>query len=367
MLHYKTVYINSKILAYEYVNKFAVYLNDCGGYICSGYEVDGNPIYMLPWGETKIMFEDNCLILVNLKIGPPVATASDIEQLAEISIYGEETTLTNFLIEAKKFCKKSEEDFIDISILRGSWWQKISNAPKRKMDTIYLSQKAEIILDVQKFLKSEDIYLEMGIPWKRNYLFSGPPGVGKTTLIFGLASLLNFGVCVINFSPKTDDAALINSLTKIESSHILILEDIDCLFVERRANDALRSSVSFSGILNLLDGIIRKHGLITVMTTNHPERLDPALLRPGRVDNHIKFDYMTIDCIKQMCQKILPKSVNIAEEKEILKTAEKLKLSPAQLQEFLFKYREVDTLLPHLDELEKLDCSQNGKVGGLYS
>ena len=135
-----------------------------------------------------------------------------------------------------------------------------------------------------------------------------------------------------------------NALTKTEPNHILILEDIDCLFVERKSNDSSRSMVSFSGILNLLDGVVRKHGLITVMTTNHPERLDHALLRPGRVDQHIQFNYMKSNEVRQMFKKILPEKLHKEEDSFIKKTS-KLSLSPAQLQEFLFKYRDEESIL----------------------
>ena len=70
---------------------------------------------------------------------------------------------------------------------------------------------------------------------------------------------------------------------------ILLLEDIDSLFVERKANDSNKSLVSFSGILNVLDGMGRKSGLITFMTTNYKENLDKALIRPSRVDFQMNF------------------------------------------------------------------------------
>ena len=190
--------------------------------------------------------------------------------------------------------------------------------------------------------------------------------MGKTTLVFGLASLLNYSICVINFGPKTDDAAIMNALTKTEPNQILILEDIDCLFVERKSNDSSRSMVSFSGILNLLDGVVRKHGLITVMTTNHPERLDHALLRPGRVDQHVKFNYMKTKEIKQMFRKILPEKLH-PEEEVFLKKTSKLKLSPAQLQEFLFKYRDEESILALLSELKDINSQVNPSLGSLYT
>ena len=64
---------------------------------------------------------------------------------------------------------------------------------------------------------------------------------------------------------------------------MLVLEDIDALFIERESTGA-SSSISFSGLLNAIDGPASQEGRMLFMTTNHPDRLDPALIRPGRVD-----------------------------------------------------------------------------------
>ena len=95
----------------------------------------------------------------------------------------------------------------------------------------------------------------------------------------------------MTFDNKTTDNIFMKSLTNLEDNSLLVLEDIDTLFEERKKNDELKNMITFSGILNILDGLAHKEGLITIMTTNYKDRLDAALIRPGRVDVVIHFDY----------------------------------------------------------------------------
>ena len=113
-------------------------------------------------------------------------------------------------------------------------------------------------------------------------------------------------VHIINLGPKVDDSTFMSAVSSLPNNTILLLEDIDALFVERKANDSNKSMVSFSGILNVLDGMARKNGLITFMTTNYINRLDKAMIRPSRVDVIMKFKEATEEQIEQMYQKFFP-------------------------------------------------------------
>ena len=108
-------------------------------------------------------------------------------------------------------------------------------------------------------------------------------------MIFALASTFDLDIHIINLGPKVDDSVFMTAIAALPSKTILLLEDIDSLFVERKANDSNKSLVSFSGILNVLDGMARKNGLIIFLTTNFKENLDKALIRPSRVDFQMTF------------------------------------------------------------------------------
>ena len=232
-------------------------------------------------------------------------------------------------------------------------WLLMNRRVKRAIDTVYLKKNMlkDILTDVETFLdpKTAGLYHSLGRPYKRNYMLEGRAGTGKTTLIYSLASTLDMSVAILNFNSQVDDNVFIKAMQRLPDNSILVLEDIDCLFEERKRNDDQRSMITFSGLLNILDGLMHKDGLLTFMTTNYKNRLDSALIRPGRVDKVYHFDYMLRDQIKNMCQKYMKTIFNSETEEEqhteqeeqikqfIKKIGEySVKLTPAILQEYLF-------------------------------
>ena len=132
-----------------------------------------------------------------------------------------------------------------------------------------------------------------GIPYRRGYLLHGPPGSGKSSYIQALAGALNYDICVLNLSERgLADDKLIHLLSNTPERSFVLIEDIDAAFNKRvqTSEDGYQSSVTFSGFLNALDGVASGEERIIFMTTNHSERLDPALIRPGRVDLAVLID-----------------------------------------------------------------------------
>jgi chaperone BCS1 len=231
------------------------------------------------------------------------------------------------------------------------------------MDTIYLPNniKLKIHNDVKKFLnpKTKKKYQEFGIPYKRNYLFEGIPGTGKTSLITSIGSALDLNVSIMTFDNKTTDNIFMKAITHLEDNTLLVLEDIDTLFQERKKNDELKNMITFSGILNILDGLAHKEGLITIMTTNYKDRLDPALIRPGRVDMVIHFDYAVKEQIIEIFNKFFPKLDANKFHKELHKT--RSKVTTSMLQQYLFSHLDDELVFENLSELTKL--AQDNKFG----
>ncbi|KAG8829740.1 hypothetical protein FRC17_006132 [Serendipita sp. 399] len=125
------------------------------------------------------------------------------------------------------------------------------------------------------------------IPFRRGYILHGPPGSGKTSFIQALAGSLGYDIYLINLSLRgLADDKLTLLLSQAPPRAIILIEDVDAAFNKRVqvTEDGYQSAVTFSGFINALDGVASSEERIIFMTTNHIERLDPALIRPGRVD-----------------------------------------------------------------------------------
>ena len=163
----------------------------------------------------------------------------------------------------------------------------------------------------------------------------GPPGTGKSSLIFSLASLLELNIYKINLTKGLDDSTLMSNIAKIPRNGMLVFEDIDSLFIKREANSNNKTFITFSSLLNILDSFISKDNLITIMTTIHKDKLDEALMRPGRIDMSIKFDYCDYAQIEEICSHYITDD-NI--KVKFIKKIKNIKCTSAALTKFLFEY-----------------------------
>lgn len=202
--------------------------------------------------------------------------------------------------EAHKLAAQANEGKTIVYAARGMEWAPLGDPrKKRPLGSVVLDEgvKESVVNDVQDFLQRQQWYVDRGIPYRRGYLLFGPPGSGKTSFIQALAGELDFSVAMINLSEMgmTDDK-LAYMLTKLPKRSILLLEDADAAFVNRRQRESdgySGATVTFSGLLNALDGVAAGEERIAFLTTNHIDRLDPALIRPGRVDMMLRIGEAT--------------------------------------------------------------------------
>ena len=195
-----------------------------------------------------------------------------------------------------------------------SWTCLLDSKTARDLDTVELDSriKEDFLADLNTFLAPEQaaIYQRKGIPYRRGYLLQGPPGTGKTSLVHAVAGKFHLNVYTISLSsPNISDEDLLQLFSKLPARCVVLFEDIDQAGLPNRGSSTQRTSsndppisvpITLSGFLNAIGGITTPEGPCFIYSTNKPENLDPALLRPGRIDKTFQFELASRPQIKSM-------------------------------------------------------------------
>ncbi|HPK31591.1 AAA family ATPase [Ottowia sp.] len=227
-----------------------------------------------------------------------------------------------------------ETDTLSVYIpnpFHGGDWMRARLGSRRPLASVVLKagQGEALLADLERFLTSRERYAQLGIPWRRGYLLFGPPGTGKTSLVTALASELRLNVCTLSLaSPIVTDEKIHTLLAAVPQRSLLLIEDVDAFFRERDAAHA-QVKLSFSGFLNALDGVATQEGTVLFMTTNHIERLDPALIRAGRIDEQVELGWADEDQLRRLYLKFHPDEAAAA---AFARERAGQKLSPAAVQ-----------------------------------
>lgn len=187
----------------------------------------------------------------------------------------------------------------------GLAWKPKARKPLRRLDTVHFDQgrKNELLSDIRNYLdpRTQKRYQSRSMPYRRGYLFYGPPGTGKSSLSVAIAGEFGLDLYEVKIPSVGTDAELEQMFQEVPPRCIVLLEDIDAVWADRSAGDKNQAggvrqdaqnqnqgnaapNCTLSGLLNVLDGVGSQEGRIVIMTTNRPEQLDSALVRPGRVD-----------------------------------------------------------------------------------
>lgn len=280
---------------------------------------------------------------------------------------------------------------------RGHPWESVPFKHPSTFDTLAMDpvKKGEIMADLLDFANGESFYQKTGRAWKRGYLLYGPPGTGKSSMIAAMANFLGYDIYDLELTEVNTNSELRKLLMKTSSKSIIVIEDIDCSINLTNRNKSSGggggngnpggrkitydmasppganggedsvNTITLSGLLNFTDGLWSCCGSerIFVFTTNHIEKLDPALLRSGRMDMHIHMSYCSFPSLK-----ILLKNYLGYDESDLKKGAleefeavvDAAAMTPADISEVLIKNRrDKNKAIDELLDILKIKAEKN--------
>jgi ATP-dependent 26S proteasome regulatory subunit len=304
-------------------------------------------------------------------------------------------TNKKFIYFLEKTAVTEDETFLDC-------WREDQFESARTFNNIFFDGKKEIIAKIDHFLNNRDWYYQKGIPYSLGIGLHGPPGTGKTSFIKALANYTNRHVIVISLK-------IIKSKRQLEKfffentyndnnedgdikfdKKIIVFEDIDCIgdvvldrnlknkekgekdkqvkldtvsvgevlqsICELNESGTTKSTTSSSDepitlddILNLWDGIRETPGRILVISSNHYDKLDPALIRPGRIDITHELSNASHNVILEMYEHLFEKPIN----KELLQQVQEYLYSPAEIINMYVSYKNEEAFMNRLLENRK--------------
>lgn len=251
---------------------------------------------------------------------------------------------------------------------RSRFWTRVASRPSRPMHTVILNGdlKERVLADINEYLHptTKFWYAHRGIPYRRGYLLHGPPGTGKSSLAWAIAGVFGLDIyCISLVDPTLTEEDLSMMFSSLPRRCVVLLEDIDSAGLSKRqeadaataekqptaaaASDATKlgveltkalesvqktnkekdkQGITLSGLLNAIDGVASHEGRVLVMTTNCPDQLDDALIRPGRIDMKVPFTNATKSQIYELFARMYSPDIGHEDQEKVVAP---LRLAPA--------------------------------------
>lgn len=234
---------------------------------------------------------------------------SNVEELSVGCFTRNQDVVRRFIISAKNEIENN--DRISIYFSENNYWDFSRVQDKKKLDTVMLSEKSknEIIHHLTTFYASAAWYKTGGIPFRTGLCFHGPPGTGKTSLVKALASHFGLDIYVLGLNSQSD-GSIRPLFASLPDKCLILIEDIDTIHSTntriKNNHEKTTNGLTLGGLLNAIDGIVESNGRVLIMTTNHIENLDPALIRPGRCDKTIELSYLNDETFRLAFKRFYP-------------------------------------------------------------
>jgi mitochondrial chaperone BCS1 len=243
---------------------------------------------------------------------------------------GRDTKLLKRFVADVVACHKRKRHAASYLYQYDERWSFVHAYAPRRLESVILkpNEKEDLVEDIGQFRASRERYATLGIPYHRGYLLYGPPGTGKTSLVSGLAAKFGMSIYAVNLT-ELNDQKLKRAVSAVPEDSVILFEDIDCMKVGGRRPEADswtgkspgttgergdstdRFGVTLSGLLNVLDGFHAPENVLFLMTTNRIEALDPALLRPGRIDYKLILGEATESQKTELYRRFFPEATEI--------------------------------------------------------
>lgn len=342
----------------------------------------GRRVVMGSQGQASNAWYKSTLLDYGVEVSEPLATDGKPEPFRRLRLRGPRGVLAAFIHEALDLYRRhvmsragsgqDADDGVPFWSWDGDMWCRAKTKRIRPMDTLFLTADAErLVADFRAFCSEESLerYRRLHVAPTRVYMLHGLHGSGKSSLVHCVASDMKYGIANMSFCGGTSDADLRAALSTLPPRCILCIEDIDALFVDRRATGQA-AGISFSGLLAALDNcgcLDEGSGTGVFVTTNRLCALDPALRR--RLDYVLEFGHATKAQAQRMFSTFFPHSTAF---EQLWQRLHGRRFPMSVLQKYLIKALQGGDPLHDFEQFDVLmECAEPGgaaqDTGHLYS